>query len=1271
MKKILLPFILLFCSPTIFSQKTTVLKYPSILWEISSKKTGRKSYLFGTYHISRKNVFHLSDSFYVAIKNSDVVATESLESNWEEEFYKRPLYSPETLTDIKDWRSEYYQEYVGDFGMYSFGFSNYEKELEKKFDDYPPIIKGIISRVYNEDLSEDTYLDHYIYKLGRRLNKLSIGLENFRQSDDIVLEGTINRELDRKNNNFSLDARVNPDDILDAYIKNNLDDLDSLGMLSDNSEVFREKMLYERNDIQAKQIDSSMRNGKTIFAAVGCAHLPGKRGVIETLRSMGYQLRPILATQKSEGTNNQYKDQIVHKTFSVQQSPDKFITVKAPGKLYSFAKNSYEDFLQSVDVDNDAYFLITRVKFNYHLQGDNENTALKKLDSLFYDNIPGDIIAKKPIEKNGYKGFDISSRKKTGMYQRFEIFVTPAEIVYFKSYSTQTYDKAGYVDSFFNAIQLAPAIKIPAKADYSPKPYTLFSVHFPYEPTVVKNFSRLYSRWEYYAADSINDYTVLRNYRFDTDFGGNDSLDLQLAKLSYQHSFFIDSCISSNYRLLNGRAALFANFLHKDKSVSHVCFTLRGNEYYSVIAHSTANNQLMDDFVSSFVFTDPVLPPSSLYVDTFYNFSLHAPFFYDSVTIHHRQAADAWIQKYKGNSAFEAKMKNDFSPEKTFLFNDTLGYRLSMQSNYAFSKTTADYFSDSVYLAKVKNDTSLISKRDYLLMTEGLRGRFDIRRFNKKTMPDSSIENTIVVGWPGSSRRSYTKVIELPGRDQLRRISFQFDSLENTSTLQSMVDFYKVNDLTKIPRKDNLPLLLQQLIKNDTSVKLQFPELSRALYNPDGKYYSDLATAIQQLPPASKEYLKIKEKLISSLAYITTKESTDFVAACFLSQEDTFSLRKTCLNVLFAQQTPYALKKGMDFLMEDPDADYAGTESPLATYLRTASTGGFSDNKSVLVLKELSKYSTAISTLLNESAWKDDAVKILSLLQAKGWLKKKNLYLYVPKLLQYAKKEVRKSRSADIRRTELAKNSDQDDEQETLSLSNFYLNSNNNYSSYNNDREVSGPLFIQLCNLLLPFRNSDQAVSEFFARIWQLDSSNSLRRNFLLFSLRKKIDYPEEVLKQYLSNETKAYSFIKDAYRDSIDLCARYNISSEDLSRFMLLKDNQPGNRTFIDSFVLIKTEIIHQQDSLQTIYFYKTFPKKEKKNFAWNICKVTRSDWSNKYIFRDFLKASTTFSTLNPVISKADKEQLYLRIFYDEYRPLSRFFNNVKGYMTFNIVYP
>ena len=49
-------------------------KYPALLWEITGNGLTKPSYLFGTMHVSSKLVFHLSDSFYLDIKSSDIVA---------------------------------------------------------------------------------------------------------------------------------------------------------------------------------------------------------------------------------------------------------------------------------------------------------------------------------------------------------------------------------------------------------------------------------------------------------------------------------------------------------------------------------------------------------------------------------------------------------------------------------------------------------------------------------------------------------------------------------------------------------------------------------------------------------------------------------------------------------------------------------------------------------------------------------------------------------------------------------------------------------------------------------------------------------------------------------------------------------------------------------------------------------------------------------------------------------------------------------------------
>ena len=58
-----------FAQCSTFGQKKTAAKYPSLLVGDNRQWVNQPSYLFGTMHVSSKMVFHLSDSFYLALKS--------------------------------------------------------------------------------------------------------------------------------------------------------------------------------------------------------------------------------------------------------------------------------------------------------------------------------------------------------------------------------------------------------------------------------------------------------------------------------------------------------------------------------------------------------------------------------------------------------------------------------------------------------------------------------------------------------------------------------------------------------------------------------------------------------------------------------------------------------------------------------------------------------------------------------------------------------------------------------------------------------------------------------------------------------------------------------------------------------------------------------------------------------------------------------------------------------------------------------------------------
>src|SRR5436305_8160162 len=81
-------FLLLGFFTSTAQKKVPQKKYPSLLWEITGNGLKKPSYLFGTMHVSNKMVFHLSDSFYTALQQVDVVALEQNPYFWQRDMMR-------------------------------------------------------------------------------------------------------------------------------------------------------------------------------------------------------------------------------------------------------------------------------------------------------------------------------------------------------------------------------------------------------------------------------------------------------------------------------------------------------------------------------------------------------------------------------------------------------------------------------------------------------------------------------------------------------------------------------------------------------------------------------------------------------------------------------------------------------------------------------------------------------------------------------------------------------------------------------------------------------------------------------------------------------------------------------------------------------------------------------------------------------------------------------------------------------------------------------
>ena len=418
-------------------------KYQSLLWEVSGNGLKKNSYLYGTMHVSNKVSYHLSDAFFKNLLASDMVANES---------------EPRTWTELYDLFSAFYvQNNTTPFYNNFYLFPVEKTQLYPLFKSSNYNLESLLTRTneWQKEYQEDTYLDMFIYRTGRKYNKQTVGLEDVKTTTYNIAkaEANINRKEVEKNRQAILKIlkdKSYEQALVDFYREKDLDMIDSLTLLSSPKDYLKE-MLYNRNVIMAKSIDSLAKKG-SLFSAIGAAHLPGKNGVIEILREKGYIVKPIFDdyTQIGKSKKLEIENYFVKPELSIKSTADQMISLP----LFDVVIENKEN-LESADLVNGGYINVKRLPLNNFLSKKNKEFNISSLDSLFYENIPGQILDKKSYAENNYWVYDIKNKTKTGKDQRYKYYITPLEIIAVIMGGEYDYVRK-YEDLVYNNIKIKP-----------------------------------------------------------------------------------------------------------------------------------------------------------------------------------------------------------------------------------------------------------------------------------------------------------------------------------------------------------------------------------------------------------------------------------------------------------------------------------------------------------------------------------------------------------------------------------------------------------------------------------------------------------------------------------------------------------------------------------------------------------------------------------------------------------------------------------------------
>jgi uncharacterized protein YbaP (TraB family) len=572
-----LALLLLLCATSLLAQEK---KYQGLLWEVSGNGLKKNSYLYGSMHVSDKVSYHLSDAFFTHLLNADMVANESEPSTWMDLM---------GLMGREPYRGKLYASF--------FMYPTVKNDLHPLFRSRDYTINHLLFRTssYQEEYQEDTYLDMFIYRTGRKYGKKTVGLEDTKTSMLNIMNIDYKDSRPSEENMIAIQKLLKDTDYQEAmtnyYRDKDLDMLDSLTNLS-TGEKYLKVMLWDRNTVMVKSIDSLIQKG-SLFAAVGAAHLPGKHGIIEMLRAKGYTVKavPAVYTDKGRADKDRIDNYFTKPKYKTYTSPDGVVTLPViDGPVIEDGGD-----MQSPDLANGGYINVKRLLLNDYLKKDYKPFDHLSLDSLFYENIPGKILEKKFSTADGYQLYDIKSITKTGNAQRYRYYITPLEIIMVSMAGEKNYVRQ-FENDVFNNLKIKVNGTGWATTGPSRGGYTV-SMPGYYVASGEKTNPKIIEDIDFYGYDAqqkanyfVQERTLTDNEQLeDTDF------ELKRMHLEFYTQLGIDStqaAVGSTPVSYTSKASLNGRNI-KLKSV------INGPKYY-LIGSVGGNDAAADKFLSSF-----------------------------------------------------------------------------------------------------------------------------------------------------------------------------------------------------------------------------------------------------------------------------------------------------------------------------------------------------------------------------------------------------------------------------------------------------------------------------------------------------------------------------------------------------------------------------------------------------------------------------------------------------------------------------------------------
>lgn len=841
----------------LFSFTSSAQNSNSLLWKISGNGLETPSYLYGTMHVSKKIAFRLDDVFYEALNDAVYVALESDPALWLDHYKKYENY-------------EGFGTDIASSGFYRKAFKTESPRREMissmlAFDS--SILNNILYRtnVTSQNFEEETYLDMFIYQTAKKTKKEFIALEDIEEMSE--LSNRAQQNIFKKAPDAWLQKKLEKQNyynlLQNAYRERKVAFIDSLnrGLYTDH---YMKYMLYDRNTIMADGIAEIAKKGK-LFAGVGAAHLPGEKGVLQLLRDKGFTVTPFTSskTKKAATFKKSFEEKVLITNHTRQAVADSLFSVKVPDKLHKMGSAKGLSIYACPELTNGSFFTITRIS-RFSAFRKQAPITLEGIDDMLYESIPGTIISKTIIKDQPYEGFNIVNQLKNGDFQRYQIYLTPLEVIIMKLGGKRDYAiKYGHL--IFDSLKFRASTGSQIKTTSNFKD---FSVLLP-DNYIFYNTDKTGKRILQAIDLAAGDYFFLQRANlYQIDYVEEDLFELK----QIQKRFFEDHQLESgNFSILNrnGFREVRASAPMNENSGRRLFLStrLKGGDYY-LLGVTSKNKEIAEEFFNSLQITNPSYrTPFELVKDTALFFSVKTnvppPIRTENDGAVYYAADKNKKKEYEGYTKTRV-YKNGNDEHITVQLEKLHDFQMYENLDSLWSKRQKSYKGDALYARKSKyyKDEEGHSVADFYL-TDSLSHR------------EVFIRNILKSG------AIYT-------------ISSLQDSLhEPTGFIRIFYDSFQPNDtvIGKSPFKDKTNLFFKHLRANDSVV---FSSYKKLVFSE--KHLDSLEKFITNFNfPENK--IQIRNHFISRYARMKNKRVMPFLKRLY---ENSYANSDVQLKVLVA-----------------------------------------------------------------------------------------------------------------------------------------------------------------------------------------------------------------------------------------------------------------------------------------------------------------------------------------------------------------------------------